>query len=311
MPPSLRVVPIQTTARPTRLRPAFEPVATVKRLTGKQEPEVLALLEARPLHTVLMRGLIHDNGLESSLNRGTFYGWRKANGRLQGVALIGHATLFEARSEIAIQAFGHEARKHVGVHMILGEQRAVDVFWKSFAESGEQPRRACTELLFERQWSFEDLGSAGALRPATLEDLGRVLPIQAQMASAESGLNPMEVDPVGFRKRCARRIELGRVWVCVEGPTLTFKCDIMYETPDFVYLEGIYVAPSLRGKDHGLGCLAQVCKNLSSRTRSLCLFVNEESREAQNFYRRAGFVLRSAYSTIFPERRPEEPELMI
>jgi ribosomal protein S18 acetylase RimI-like enzyme len=258
-----------------------------------------------------MRGLIHEHGLVSALNRGSFYGWRNANGRLQGVALIGHATLIETRSEIAIQAFGHEARKHVGIHMILGERRAVDLFWKSFAENGQHARRRCGELLFERQLPFDDFGSSGPLRLATLEDLDRVLPIQAQMASSESGVNPMDVDPVGFRKRCARRIEMGRVWVCVQGPTLTFKCDIMYETPDFVYLEGIYVDPELRGKDHGLKCLGQVCKNLSSRTRSLCLFVNEQSQEAQRFYRRAGFVLRSAYSTIFPEPRADEPELMI
>jgi hypothetical protein len=304
--PSFRVASSQTTARTTQLRPAFDPGATVQRLTLEQEPEVLALLRARPLHTVLMQGLIHDNGLESSLNRGTFYGWRNGNGRLLGVALIGHATLFETRSEVAIQAFGLEARKHADIHMILGEQRAVGMFWKSFAESGQQPRRTCTELLFERQLPIEEGGSCDALRLATLEDLGHVLPIQAQMACAESGLNPMEVDPAGFRKRCARRIEMGRVWVCFEGTTLTFKCDIMYETQDLVYLEGIYVDPGIRGTGQGLGCLAQVSKNLSNETRSLCLFVNEGSREAQSFYRRVGFTLRSAYSAIFLERRAEK-----
>jgi len=131
-----------------------------------------------------MRGLIHDNGLESSLNRGTFYGWRNGNGRLQGVALIGHATLFETWSEVAIQAFGHEARKHADIHMILGEQRAVDVFWKSFAESGQQPRRTCTELLFERQMPIEECGSADALRAAIGAPLERAEQDQQQQLIA-------------------------------------------------------------------------------------------------------------------------------
>ena len=105
------------------------------------------------------------------------------------------------------------------------------------------------------------------------------------------------------QQRCARRIELGRVWICEEKETLTFKADIMSETPDVIYLEGIYVDPSHRGNGYGLGCLAQVSENLLRSARSLCLFVNEQHTEAQEFYSRAGFTLRSRYSTIFLEPR--------
>ena len=44
-------------------------------------------------HTYSRNGkLIRDNGIVSSLNRGTFYGCRDLNGNLEGVALVGHAT---------------------------------------------------------------------------------------------------------------------------------------------------------------------------------------------------------------------------
>jgi predicted GNAT family acetyltransferase len=119
------------------------------------------------------------------------------------------------------------------------------------------------------------------------------------MALAESGVDPREADPIGFELRCSRRIEMDRVWVSVENNTLTFKAEILSETPDVTYIEGIYVDPSYRGNGYGLRCLAQVAEGLSQHTRSLCLFVNGNAKEAQDFYKRAGFSLSSVYATIF------------
>ena len=61
-------------------------------------------LSARPLHTFIMSSWIKDNGLVSSLNRGTFYGYRDESRELRGVALVGHVTLFETRVDAALKA---------------------------------------------------------------------------------------------------------------------------------------------------------------------------------------------------------------
>jgi uncharacterized protein len=268
-----------------------------------EELEVLAFLSTRPLHTVFLRGFIRDNGLEDSRNRGLFYGCRDRAGNLQGVALIGHATLFEANNERVIRLFAHEAQTRPNIHMIIGEQRPVELFWKSYFSGGQRSRLICHELLMELRQPILTHEIESVLRPATLNDLSDVMQIQAQMAFAESGINPLEVDFAGFRKRCARRIELSRIWICVENKTPVFKVDIMLDTPEVIYLEGIYVHPSHRGNGYGLSCLSQVSKNLLRNTRSLCLFVNEQYHEARNFYNRAGFTQRSRYFTIFLEPR--------
>lgn len=46
-----------------------------------------------------MTSFINDNGIESELNRGKFYGYCNVYGEFEGVALIGHSTLGEARSD--------------------------------------------------------------------------------------------------------------------------------------------------------------------------------------------------------------------
>src|SRR5688572_24267376 len=70
-----------------------------------EEAEVLEFLSGRPIHTVFMVSLIRDNGMVSSFNRGSFFGCRNNHGRLEGVALIGHATIIETESEECIKAF--------------------------------------------------------------------------------------------------------------------------------------------------------------------------------------------------------------
>jgi predicted GNAT family acetyltransferase len=271
----------------------------VEKLTNGQEREVLAFLAARPLHTVCMASLIRDNGLVSPLNRGVFYVCRNAASRIEGVALIGHATLFEARTQAAVSAFASLAQSNTRAHMLLGEQEKIAQFWQSYADGGQTARVLCRELLFELNWPVEAHRQVKGLRLATLADLDLVMPVQARMAEDESGVNPMKTDAVGFRLRCARRIEQGRTWVLVENNELIFKADVVSETPEVIYLEGVHVSSGERGQGYGLRCLSQLSRNLLARVRSICLLVNEQNKEAQAFYERAGFQYQCSYETIF------------
>src|SRR6185436_9219258 len=105
------------------------------------------------------------------------------------------------------------------------------------------------------------------------------------MAESESGVNPLDVDPDGFRSRCARRIEMGRVWVLEIDGKLVFKADIQADTPDVIYLEGVWVNPNEQGQGIGRKCLRQLSRELLSRTKSICVLVNEDDQRAHTFYR--------------------------
>ncbi|MBA2734609.1 MAG: GNAT family N-acetyltransferase [Acidobacteria bacterium] len=271
----------------------------VESLADAQKAEILTFLSQRPLHTVYLAGFILDNGVVSPLNRGSFYGYRNSEGLLEGVALIGHATLFEIRSDEALVAFASLAQKSSRTHMLLGEMEKVENFWNLYSAGGQAPRLMCRELLFEQSFPVEVKEPVQGLRRATLRDLEMLLPVQAAMAFEESGINPMEKDPSGFRLRCARRIEQGRVWVLIENGRLIFKADIMSDTPEVIYMEGIYIAPEDRGCGIGRRCLSQLTRNLLARTKTVSLLVNEQNERASSFYLQAGFKLRAHYDTIF------------
>jgi uncharacterized protein len=278
--------------------PESEPVV-IERLAAQHEAETLEFLGQRPSHTFGMCGFIRNNGLVSPHNRGSFYGCRNEAGQLVGVALIGHFILFETRSDAAIEAFARLAQNHSNASMLLGEQDKVEAFWSSYSEGGQAARLSCRELLMEKRWPAAVEEEVKGLRLATLDDLDLVVPAHAQTAFKESGVNPLEIDPEGFRKRCARRIEKGQTWVWAEEGRLFFKADVITDTPDVIYLEGVWVDPAERGKGYGLRCMSQLTQELLKRTKAVCLLVNENFHDAQSFYKKAGYRLVSYYDTIF------------
>lgn len=275
-----------------------EPCA-ITELSKADGPEVMEFLSARPLHTAFMAGLIRDNGLLSPQNRGSFYGSRNRMGQLEGVALIGHATMFEAHTENSLVALARVARNCHNTHLIRGEQESTKTFWKYYADSGREPRQVCRESLFELKEAPASSAEVAGLRRATASELEKVLAVNSSMAFEEGGTSPLQRDPSGFRNRTARRIEKQRVWVWFKDNRLVFKADVVSETPDVTYLEGIYVHPEERGKGHGMRCLAMLSSVLLANTQSLSLTVNNQNKRAAKFYSQAGFQFHSEYETIY------------
>jgi len=277
----------------------------VTRLGNNDAPEVLQFLAQRPIHTVAMMGLIHDNGIVSPLNRGVFYGCRDLNGQLEGVALVGHATLIETVSDRALAALAQVARECPNTHLIMGEKDRVADFWGHYSEAGRRQRLACREWLFELSRPTEARERVTELRRAAVAELELVMPIQAELACIESGINPLEVDPQGFRERCLRRIEQGRTWVVVENNLLVFKADVVSRTPEVIYLEGVWLRDDCRNKNLGTRLMSELMRRLLENSKSVCLLVNETNEWAQRFYRKCGFHFRATYETIFLPRKEQ------
>ena len=278
--------------------PFIAPNAAVL-LEEDSRPEVLEFLERRPIQTAMLSGLIRDNGLRNSLNRGDFYGCRNQSGEFEGVALIGHATLFETSTNRALRSLAQVAQTCTTTHMIMGEAGLLDRFCGFYSQPALPRRKACRERLLELRNPLPEARAVPGLRPATLRDLELLLPIHAQMAFKESGVNPLEKDASGFRDRYASRIRKNRTWIRVESGKPIFKVEIVSETPRVAYLEGIWTDPDHRSKGQGTDCLLQLSRRLLSTSQAICVFVNEENKSARRFYERAGFKARSMYGTIF------------
>lgn len=275
-------------------------MSRVHELKNENTSEVLNFLSVRPVHTVVMTSFINDNGIESELNRGVYYGFRNSKGELEGVALIGHSTLVEARSDEALKALAYQARNAATpLHLVMSSGDAAERFWNYMTDGLKAPRLTCTEALFEIAFPFAVRGTHHNLETATIDWLIPVAEAQAEVALIECGVDPLSKDREGFLKRVARRIEQGRVFVVTDGENLVFKADIIAETDNTIYLEGIYVSPEYRGKGTGSDCLAALSLELLSRAENICMLSNVEFKSAHRSFAKAGYRNTDHCTTLF------------
>jgi len=286
-----RSVPLQkqATARPL----------TIQELSNNQEDEVLGFLAQRSVHTVYMGGLIRDNGLVSPNNRGVFYGCRNQLGGLEGVALIGQKTLLEASSPAAFETLGRFLPGNSVGHLVRAQQHEVDQLREYYAAADRQPRLVRREVLLEQFAPVPSVEPEPRLRLAGSADLPIVVSINACLVLEECGIDPLSKDPQGMLERTERRINQNRVWMLTENGHTVFKADIISETPEVAFIEGVFVRREERRKGHGLRCMTQLALNLLSRVKSICLVVNEENSRARSFYEKAGFNFSSHYNTAY------------
>jgi L-amino acid N-acyltransferase YncA len=285
------------------LLPQFEgtPTAGTVFPIGEDDlAEAFFFLTAPTIQSVIMHGFLSDNGLSRSLNRGEYYGYRNSAGELEGLALIGHSTLFDARSDAALDAFAQLARRSATpINMIMSADDQADKFFDVYSDSLYQPRKRCLEIAFTIGFPFTLPKCDRVIRLGRPEDIDEIARAQAELAFVESGVNPLAIDPEGFRRRVMRRIEMGRSFVVVEDEKLIFKADLIAATDEAAYLEGVYVAPAERGRGTGSACLAKVCLDLLNSSATVNLLSNSELTNAHSCYLRAGFRQSGVYTTLF------------
>ena len=275
-------------------------LSRVCELRNDDREEALAFLAVRPVHTVVMTSFINDNGVESELNRGKYFGYRNDRGTLEGIALIGHTTLVEARSQQALEALAIVARSsETPIHLVMSSGMDAERFWHHYGQGIRAPRLVCTEALFEARFPFAVQRSKSEIKTADMSQLMPIAEAQAEIAFIECGIDPMHTDREGFLERVARRIEQGRIFSVFENGKLIFKADIIAETDQTIYLEGIYVHPDERGKGVGPKCLAALTLDLLDRVQHICLLSNVDFQCAHAAYAKAGYGRTDQCVSIF------------
>src|ERR1051325_8571865 len=158
-----------TVARQNTLPPLpLDESLQIHPLDDSHKDEVLSFLGIRPLNTFIMSSWIRDNGLESSLNRGSFYGYRNAARTLDGGAFIGHITLFETENDVALAAFATRTKNCPSAHAVVGRAERVDRFLGYYTKGKVKPRMVCYDLLFQKRLTA-NVDTVASLRPACLE----------------------------------------------------------------------------------------------------------------------------------------------
>jgi ribosomal protein S18 acetylase RimI-like enzyme len=275
---------------PANIYPATFDSNIVQPLSGSSEAEVLDFLFERPVQTFGMIGAIKDNGLVSPLNRGTFWGCRDSTGKLEGVGLIGHNTIFEARSIRTIRAFAEIASACQSMFLLLGPEEDVERFLGFYTSPESSSMKVTRYLLLNQRSLVESREPLPELRPANLDDLPLVARAHSLCGIEETGVDGLAQDAVGFTERCANRIKRGQTFVLEKDQKLIFKIEVLTRTPPVTYLESLWIDPAFRENGYSLRCISQVSGDLLRDSASICLLVREDNLSARHLYEKAGYT---------------------
>jgi ribosomal protein S18 acetylase RimI-like enzyme len=286
-----------------------EAYAEIERLRAGDESEALEFLEREPLKNVTLIGWINDYGLESPQHRGEFYAHRE-NGRLDGLALIGHWVLMSG-GERAVHAFANAARlRHQNdVEIVLGEDFAGKMFNRLFVAlpSARVIRRIQSQYLFAIQ-EVSDVKTAAEdeLRVADLSEIEEVTRAHAHACLEIHGFDKEAADPPGFRQRTRARVEKGCVWIGRDASGVTFKCDVVINTRHAFYLEGLWTRPDMRHRGFSNRMMKALCRKLLQKRPSVCLFADANNERVTAFYRQVGFENLASYHLTWYESALDE-----
>jgi ribosomal protein S18 acetylase RimI-like enzyme len=232
--------------------------------------------------------------LEDVARRG-FARFRAVEGE-EGLAALCYFGANVVPSGQGCEAFATEAAVR-GTRMIIGEEGAVSDLWAEARTVMPEPRE---DRPGQPVYAIEEPpeGDSSGLRAATLEDLDLLLPACAATHYEELGVDPLERDADGFRRRTVSQIEEGRSWLWTEDGAILFKAEASAWTPSAVQLQQVWVDPEVRRQGYGTRGIRDLCRLLLERAPSVCLFVRPENKAALRLYEKIGMRRAGTYRSL-------------
>jgi RimJ/RimL family protein N-acetyltransferase len=171
--------------------------------------------------------------------------------------------------------------------MLIGEAGAVTELWEAARDVLPPPRE---DRPGQPVYAMREPPPSGGtrLRPATPDDVERLLPACAAAHEQELGIDPLAQDPDAFRWRTLAQIEEGRSWLWLEDGVVLFKAEASAWTPHAVQLQQVWTDPEARGRGYAARGLRDLIRLLLETTPAVTLFVRSDNAPAIGLYDRVG-----------------------
>lgn len=102
--------------------------------------------------------------------------------------------------------------------------------------------------------------------------------------------DPLATNPLGYRRYVRSLIDGRRAFAIVEDGAVVFKADLGAVSAQVAQVQGVWVAPHLRGRGLSVPAMAGVTNAVVAGGRTASLYVNDFNAAAVACYRRVGFA---------------------
>jgi uncharacterized protein len=185
---------------------------------------------------------------------------------------------------------------------ILGPAEQVGELWRLLGPAWG-PARAVrpTQPLMSTMIRPSELGVEldPRVRPATLDEVDLVLPAAAHMFEAEIGYPPYTGSGAAYRTALLNLIDRRHTYIVIDNGAVIFKADVGSVALGCAQLQGVWLAPHLRGQGLAAPMMASVVEQvMETRAKWVTLYVNDFNLSARATYRHVGFEDVGTFSTV-------------
>jgi uncharacterized protein len=280
--------------------------STSARLLGPTDRDAaLAVCERDPVANAFVASRLTEPRAFTSAG-GEVWGYAE-QGRLVSLCWAGANLVPVEATAPALDAFAARARR-VGrrCSSILGPAEAVLGLWERLERPWWPAREVRSDQPLLALESDPLVAPDPDVRLARTDEADLVVPASAAMFQEEIGFSPIGRDGgVSYRGSVAQLVLAGRTFVRMQesadgsGVEVAFKADLASVTPRVAQIQGVWLAPELRGRGLSAAAMAAVCLHTRVHVAPVVsLYVNAYNEPALAAYRRVGFRQVGTFATV-------------
>lgn len=275
-------------------------MGTVRPLVGQDVPGLLALIDRDPVKHCFLESRVAVAGLDPYRLGGEVWGFVRGS-RIESALYYGANLIPVETTPIARSAFADRLRRQPRrCSSFVGDADEVLDLWRLLEPSWGAAREVRMEqpllVLAGEPHVTPDLD----VRCATMDDLDVLFPACVDMFTEEVGVSPLAGGAGSmYRARIADLIREGRAFVRIVEGTVEFKAEVGAASGRACQVQGVWVAPHLRGR--GLSEPGMAAVTLFARrdiAPVVSLYVNAYNAAARTCYARVGFHEHGTFATV-------------
>jgi predicted GNAT family acetyltransferase len=276
--------------------------STAARVLGAADRDAaLALCDRDPVANAFVASRLLENRAFTSA-AGEVWGYAE-RGELVSLCWAGANLVPVQATSAALDVFAARARR-VGrrCSSILGPADAVLGLWERL----ERPWWPARDVRPDQPLLMLDgpplVPADPAVRRARAGETDLVVPASAAMFQEEIGFSPIGRDGgVSYRASVSGLVLSGRTFVRMDPsvPEVVFKADLASVTERVAQIQGVWLAPRLRGQGLAAAAMAAVCVATQAEIAPVVsLYVNAYNTPALAAYLRVGFRQVGTFATV-------------
>lgn len=274
--------------------------AWVKVLTQSDLPRALQLTESQPLINAFVASRISLGIQHHWKIGGGLWGFFTDSG-LESLLFVGANIVPVNTSDWARELYARELiRTGRRSSSLLGDKTEVIDLWNRISSVWGKPREIRDTQPF-MALAGSPLGRRdGRVRHVQADELSILLPASIDMFTEEVGVSPVLNGGLDqYERRVAEVIAERRAYAIVEDNRVIFKAEVGFSTSDVAQLQGVWVAPDLRGRGFAAPAVASVVDLVQREVAPIVtLYVNDFNIPAFRTYSGIGFRECGTFATV-------------